>query len=186
MLRVQHEQENYILRVIFQNVTLLFGGGTQVSKLRWLIWSPISANWGCCVLAFKFNFSSIIAEPSLQQIVLWINRFDLVEIILSLRPEVFHSVKFWDETQVGSPCFAFVVLEKPKSPPANQKTSYYRQTARVPSLVTLLINNSFQWKRCTKIHKTIVPDIEMRHKPARLCCDKKKTEINRALFLLVL
>lgn len=42
--------------------------------------------------------------------------------IIYLRPEVFYSVKFGDETKVGLPCFAFVILEKPKSPPANQRT----------------------------------------------------------------
>lgn len=41
--------------------------------------------------------------------------------ILNLRPEIFHSVKFGDEAKVGLPCFAFVVLEKPKSPPGNQR-----------------------------------------------------------------
>lgn len=34
-------------------------------------------------------------------------------IMIYLRPEVFHSVKFGDETKIGLPCFAFVILEKP-------------------------------------------------------------------------
>lgn len=36
---------------------------------------------------------------------------------MNLRPEVFHSVKLGDETQVCLPSFAFVILEKPQSPP---------------------------------------------------------------------
>lgn len=35
---------------------------------------------------------------------------------MNLRPEVFHSVKLGDETQVCLPSFAFVVLEKPQRP----------------------------------------------------------------------
>lgn len=47
--------------------------------------------------------------------------------IKNVRPEVLHSVKFGDETKVGLPRFAFVILEKPKSPPVkNKQTSYYR------------------------------------------------------------
>lgn len=39
----------------------------------------------------------------------------------NVRPEVLHSVKFGDETKVGLPRFAFVILEKPKSPPGKNK-----------------------------------------------------------------
>lgn len=65
--------------------------------------------------------------------------------ILNLRPEVFHSVKFGDETKIRLPCFAFVVLEKPKSPPANQR----RVRLTAGSFVKWLINNLFHWKRFT-------------------------------------
>lgn len=41
---------------------------------------------------------------------------------MNLRPEVFHSVKLGDETQVGLPGFAFVILEKPQSPPGKTET----------------------------------------------------------------
>lgn len=33
-----------------------------------------------------------------------------------LRPEIFHRVKSGDQTKIGLPCFAFVILEEPKSP----------------------------------------------------------------------
>lgn len=33
-----------------------------------------------------------------------------------LRPEIFDRVKFRDESQVGLPCFALVVLEEPQRP----------------------------------------------------------------------
>lgn len=50
--------------------------------------------------------------------------------IKNLRPEVLHSVKFGDETKVGLPRFAFVILEKPKSPPENNKTKKQKQTKK--------------------------------------------------------
>lgn len=48
------------------------------------------------------------------------NSFYAVTAIKYLRPEVFHSVEFGDETKICLPRFAFVILEKPQSPPANQ------------------------------------------------------------------
>lgn len=44
---------------------------------------------------------------------------------MNLRPEVFHSVKLGDETQVRLPCFAFVILEKPQSPPSETRQRHY-------------------------------------------------------------
>lgn len=42
--------------------------------------------------------------------------------VMNLRPKVFHSVKLGDEAQVGLPGFAFVILEKPQSPPGKTET----------------------------------------------------------------
>lgn len=54
------------------------------------------------------------------------------------RPEVFHGVKFRDETKVCLPCFTFVVLEKPKSPSANQRrVIYFKLAACLPSCAML-------------------------------------------------
>lgn len=39
-----------------------------------------------------------------------------------LRPEIFHRVKPGDQTKIGLPCFAFVILEEPKSPSEKSKT----------------------------------------------------------------
>lgn len=44
--------------------------------------------------------------------------------VIYLRPKVFHSVKFRDETKIGLPRFALVILEEPKSPPEKSKKSY--------------------------------------------------------------
>lgn len=42
--------------------------------------------------------------------------------VTNVRPEVFHSVKLGDKAQVCLPSFAFVILEKPQSPPGKTKT----------------------------------------------------------------
>lgn len=39
-----------------------------------------------------------------------------IQIYCFLRPEIFNCVKFRDESQVGLPCFALVILEEPERP----------------------------------------------------------------------
>lgn len=42
-----------------------------------------------------------------------------------LRPEILNGVELGDEPQIGLPSFAFVVLEKPKSPSVLEGDSHY-------------------------------------------------------------
>lgn len=51
------------------------------------------------------------------------------------RPEVFHCVKLGDETEIGLPCFAFVIFKEPKCPSAKQQ-----QTQDHPLVLLLALN----------------------------------------------
>lgn len=44
------------------------------------------------------------------------------QIYCFLRPEIFNRVKFGDESQVGLPCFALVILEEPERPSVRVKS----------------------------------------------------------------
>lgn len=66
----------------------------------------------------------------------------------NVRPEVLHSVKFGDETKVGLPRFAFVILEKPKSPPGKNKQTNKRLTTEydliLSTFVRLVVKKNLQ------------------------------------------
>lgn len=86
---------------------------------------------------------------------MWCNEIVYIAIIY-LRPEIFHRVKIGDETEVGLPCFAFVILEKPKSPPEKSRkvTTFnlrtdmrllkYYYTLKYPTCI-----KQFQYGQCT-------------------------------------
>lgn len=57
----------------------------------------------------------------------------------NVRPEVLHSVKFGDETKVGLPRFAFVILEKPKSPPGKNKQTNKRLTTEYDHILSTFV-----------------------------------------------
>ena len=51
----------------------------------------------------------------------------------SLRPEIFNRVKFGDESQVGLPRLALVILEEPQRPAVGWKTEKVEIWLYVPS-----------------------------------------------------
>lgn len=39
----------------------------------------------------------------------------------NLRPKIFNSIKFWDQTKICLPGFTFVIFKEPERPPENKQ-----------------------------------------------------------------
>lgn len=90
-----------------------------------------------------------------------------------LRPEVLHGVKLGDEAQVGLPRFAFVVLEKPESPPADEETRWHKPAApRDPPLDAAAARR----RLVSRVRDSLVSDEtgERRAERRRTCSEMKR------------
>lgn len=124
--------------------------GSHVNKFKRtnIVFNIRKSGTSCASIQFIYFYflPSEIVEPILQQILFLrclilcnstaVNALMYIAII-HLRPEVFHSVKLGDETKIGFPCFAFVILEKPKSPPEKNQRKVTTFMSDM-SLLTLL------------------------------------------------